>query len=77
MHEIGIKRRSADEAYCPTPTMPSKAHVPASARLYQPTPPPDSVVVHNTPSRSKYPCCLGCLAAICLCCAIEECCSAN
>ncbi|CAO3702762.1 unnamed protein product [Rhizopus stolonifer] len=46
------------------------------ARYYRPTPPPDSVlVVHEKPEKSKDACCWGCLAALCLCFGIKECCT--
>ncbi|CDH52866.1 predicted protein [Lichtheimia corymbifera JMRC:FSU:9682] len=41
---------------------------------YQPTPPPQTVIIQETPSRTNDACCWGCLAALCLCFAIEECC---
>ncbi|KAI9018055.1 hypothetical protein CLU79DRAFT_761480 [Phycomyces nitens] len=41
---------------------------------YQPTPPPQSVLVHSRPKKGNDACCLGCLAALCLCFGIQECC---
>ncbi|KAI8641082.1 hypothetical protein BD408DRAFT_346766 [Parasitella parasitica] len=42
--------------------------------FYQPTPPPQTVIVHRQPTRSKDACCWGCLAALCLCFGAKECC---
>ncbi|KAI8391238.1 uncharacterized protein BYT42DRAFT_641749 [Radiomyces spectabilis] len=55
-------------------TMSASSPYNQNAFYYQPTPPPQTVVVHQTPSRSKDACCWGCLAALCLCFASEECC---
>ncbi|KAI8149833.1 hypothetical protein BJV82DRAFT_584802 [Fennellomyces sp. T-0311] len=43
--------------------------------FYEPTPAPQTVVVHDTPGRSKDACCWGCIAAITLCFGIKECCT--
>lgn len=66
-----------DEAFCATPPyMPDAAYLQGGNRpFYQPTPAPNTVVIHDTPTRSKNACCLGCLAAMCLCCGIQECCT--
>ncbi|SAL96705.1 hypothetical protein [Absidia glauca] len=45
----------------------------ASSRFYQPTPPPQTVIVHDTPSRSKDACCWGCVAGLILCFGAKEC----
>ncbi|KAI7863667.1 hypothetical protein BDF14DRAFT_1842032 [Spinellus fusiger] len=41
---------------------------------YQPIPPPQAVIIHHKPIRSHDACCWGCLAALCLCFGIKECC---
>ncbi|KAI8882941.1 hypothetical protein K501DRAFT_323715 [Backusella circina FSU 941] len=45
-----------------------------SNSFYQPTPPPQTVIIHRQPTRSKDACCWGCLAAMCLCFGAKECC---
>ncbi|KAI7897619.1 uncharacterized protein BX663DRAFT_527704 [Cokeromyces recurvatus] len=42
---------------------------------YQPTPPPETVIVHSVPKKSKDACCWGCAAALCLCFGLKECCT--
>ncbi|KAL1928809.1 hypothetical protein VTP01DRAFT_2595, partial [Rhizomucor pusillus] len=42
--------------------------------FYSPTPAPETVAIRDKPSRTKAACCWGCLAALCLCFASEECC---
>ncbi|CDH51936.1 predicted protein [Lichtheimia corymbifera JMRC:FSU:9682] len=51
-----------DEAFCATPPyMPDAAYLQGRDRpFYQPTPAPNTVVIHDTPTRSKNACCLGC-----------------
>ncbi|KAI9303627.1 hypothetical protein BJ944DRAFT_268085 [Cunninghamella echinulata] len=44
-----------------------------SAYFYEPTPPPQSVIVHDTPSRSKDACCWGCVSCLILCFGAREC----
>ncbi|KAI8338894.1 hypothetical protein BC941DRAFT_421515 [Chlamydoabsidia padenii] len=44
-----------------------------SGHFYQPTPPPQTVIVHDTPSRSKDACCWGCIAGLILCFGAKEC----
>ncbi|KAI8089226.1 uncharacterized protein BX664DRAFT_332477 [Halteromyces radiatus] len=44
-----------------------------SVHFYQPTPPPQTVIVHDTPSRSKDACCWGCVAGLILCFGAKEC----
>ncbi|ORZ21574.1 hypothetical protein BCR42DRAFT_407860 [Absidia repens] len=45
----------------------------ASVYFYQPTPSPQTVIVHDTPSRSKDACCWGCVAGLILCFGAKEC----
>ncbi|KAI7871645.1 hypothetical protein BDF14DRAFT_1878484 [Spinellus fusiger] len=47
---------------------------PTQVYYYQPTPPPQSVLVHSRPKKGNDACCLGCLAALLLCFGIQECC---
>ncbi|CAO3592572.1 unnamed protein product [Absidia cylindrospora] len=44
-----------------------------AVHFYQPTPPPQTVIVHDTPSRSKDACCWGCVAGLILCFGAKEC----
>ncbi|KAI8339088.1 hypothetical protein BC941DRAFT_469270 [Chlamydoabsidia padenii] len=41
--------------------------------FYHPTPLPQTVIVHDTPSRSKDACCWGCVAGLILCFGAKEC----
>ncbi|KAI8645282.1 hypothetical protein BD408DRAFT_412094 [Parasitella parasitica] len=45
------------------------------AQFYQPTPAPETVIVHSVPKKTNDACCWGCAAALCLCFGLEECCS--
>ncbi|KAG2190673.1 hypothetical protein INT46_008263 [Mucor plumbeus] len=47
----------------------------SQAQFYQPTPPPETVIVHSVPKKTNDACCWGCAAALCLCFGLEECCS--
>ncbi|GAN11241.1 hypothetical protein MAM1_0513c10800 [Mucor ambiguus] len=47
----------------------------SQAQFYQPTPAPETVVVHSVPKKTNDACCWGCAAALCLCFGLEECCS--
>lgn len=42
--------------------------------FYHPTPAPQTVVINRQPTKAKDACCLGCLAALCLCFGAKECC---
>ncbi|ORX51631.1 hypothetical protein DM01DRAFT_1337136 [Hesseltinella vesiculosa] len=46
----------------------------SSVYFYQPTPAPQTVIVHDTPSRSKDACCWGCVAGLILCFGAKEFC---
>ncbi|CAO3640151.1 unnamed protein product [Mucor hiemalis] len=48
---------------------------PQAPHYYQPTPPPETVVVHSIPKKTNDACCWGCAAALCLCFGLKECCS--
>ncbi|KAL7321686.1 hypothetical protein PS15m_001431 [Mucor circinelloides] len=47
----------------------------SQAQFYQPTPAPETVIVHSVPKKTNDACCWGCAAALCLCFGLEECCS--
>ncbi|KAI7858699.1 hypothetical protein BDC45DRAFT_497440 [Circinella umbellata] len=76
------KRNSLPEQWAPSsPTQVQlepwgrKQHPTTPHVYYEMTPAPQTVIVRDTPSRTKDACCWGCLAAICLCCGIKECCT--
>ncbi|CAO3699816.1 unnamed protein product [Rhizopus stolonifer] len=56
---------------------PNQPYDPKNPALYCPTPPPQTIIVHKHPSKSKASCCWGCLAALCLCFGAKECCSSE
>ncbi|SAM03694.1 hypothetical protein [Absidia glauca] len=48
-------------------------YVEPSVSFYHPTPLPQTVIVHDIPSRSKDACCWGCVAGLILCFGAKEC----
>ncbi|KAI9246438.1 hypothetical protein BDA99DRAFT_526874 [Phascolomyces articulosus] len=76
------KRNSLPEQWAPSSPTPlefepwgKKQHPTTPHIYYEMTPAPQTVIVRDTPSRTKDACCWGCLAAICLCFGIKECCT--